>query len=383
MCLIGSAWCQSELDAYRATGTYALHQFSHLYDERVVAFEVFNGPPLYAYVYAVPAWFAELIHPGHLGLVWLFTFPALIASVITTLVLFRHSDSVIPAAAFFLCPLTMLADTVVGAPDALMVPMVLASCLALERGRHRIAGVWIGLAISIKIIPVVIVAIVVIRLIQERAWRECRAYMTGAAIVCLVIALPFLMLHPLDFIHRALLQQHHRLGPHMTLSAIVCWALGLNANNYPPELSVPLIVGLQCILPVAMIWFAVRTTRVRLSLRNQFALTLVAYYASTFWLTAFHTLYLLPFLCLMLPTRRSVFWMAWGYVATVFVFVELQANPSYSLFGHNPQLFDGVGRQQMFGFFALTNVLLWLGLFRAFDRTACAPQRTSRLASPL
>ncbi len=80
--------------------------------------------------------------------------------------------------------------------DIFPAVMVLLSLYFFWRGRHKTSWVFLALGTLTKIFPVVIAPVFLIYYIRNRQYRLIRSGLVTFAAVCLVIALPFLIISP-------------------------------------------------------------------------------------------------------------------------------------------------------------------------------------------
>lgn len=133
--------------------------------------------------------------------------PASLADAVTTVVLFellrgaRGDRAAFAAAALFsLCPLGLVVSGFHGNTDPVFVMLVLLSLLMLTKHRNGwAAGVCVGLALSVKIVPVVVLGVFAVL-----AWRcgprVLRDFVAGGTAVFTVLWVPVLVVEPGSFI---------------------------------------------------------------------------------------------------------------------------------------------------------------------------------------
>jgi uncharacterized membrane protein len=142
---------------------------------------------------------------------FLIRLPACGADLVTTLLVFdlvrqRHDDRVAlaAAAAFSFAPITIIVSGFHGNTDPVFVALALLSCWCLVARRAGLsAGVALGCAVSVKVVPVVLVPVLAII-----AWRCGRSvlirFITGGVTVFLALWAPVLIRQPSGFLHHVL-----------------------------------------------------------------------------------------------------------------------------------------------------------------------------------
>jgi hypothetical protein len=162
----------------------------------------YNHPPL-------AGWLLLLLgHVEDLGVPFplLVRVPASLADGVTGILLFRLLDgaghrrgAVLAAVLFLLSPLGVIVSGFHGNTDPVFVMLALAA-LHQARVRHRplSAGVLLALSISVKIVPVILLPLFVVRLTGGR--RGLSRFAAGGAVVFAVLWLPALALRPGPFL---------------------------------------------------------------------------------------------------------------------------------------------------------------------------------------
>ena len=156
------------------------------------------------------SWLLMLL--GNLGdhgvsLPFLIRVPASLADLVTTIVLFElvrrlrgDRTALAVAAVFSFSPLAWAVSGFHGNTDPVFVMLVLVSVLLLTKHRNGwAAGMALGLALSIKIVPVVVVGVLAVV-----AWRQgrqvARAFVLGGGVVFAALWVPVLVTEPRSFV---------------------------------------------------------------------------------------------------------------------------------------------------------------------------------------
>ena len=175
----------------------------------------YNHPPL-------AGWMLLLIdHLQRTGLSFPFLVrvPASVADGITGVLLFllidrygRRHTAVLAAVAFMLSPLAVIVSGFHGNTDPVFVMLAIAAFhQETVRRRHGTSGLLLALAISVKIVPVVLLPLFVLRLVSGGARGRTR-FLAGGALVFAVLWLPVLVTRPEQFIENVLLYSGNSLG---------------------------------------------------------------------------------------------------------------------------------------------------------------------------
>lgn len=133
--------------------------------------------------------------------------PASLADLVSTVLVFellreRRGDASAAAAAvvFALAPLGLIVSGFHGNTDPLFVMLVLLSLFWVLEGRPASAGLALGLALSVKAVPVVFVPVLLVL-----AWRRGRGqlgrFVLGGGLVFALLWLPALVVARGDFVH--------------------------------------------------------------------------------------------------------------------------------------------------------------------------------------
>jgi 4-amino-4-deoxy-L-arabinose transferase-like glycosyltransferase len=195
------------------------------------------------------------------SLPFLLRVPASLADAITTVVLFQlvrgirgDRAAVATAAVFSLSPLAWAVSGFHGNTDPVFVMFVLVSVLMLTKYRNGwAAGIALGLALSVKIVPVVVVGVLAVV-----AWRHGRRVfrnlVMGGGAVFAALWMPVLLSEPRPFIAHYL--GYAGIAPRQWgLSQFLAWAgvpweaiieIGTGARF--------LAVAVCLILPAALAW---------------------------------------------------------------------------------------------------------------------------------
>jgi 4-amino-4-deoxy-L-arabinose transferase-like glycosyltransferase len=158
---------------------------------------VYNHGPLAGWLLVAINW---ILDRGVLSFPFLIRVPACLADFVTTLLVFelvrlaRPAKQAAIAAALVACsPVLIVVSGFHGNTDPVFVMFSLLTLyLLVVRVWALSAGVAFGIALSIKLVPVVLVPVLMVVLIRL-GWRRLAAFAGGGAIVFLVLWLPVLV----------------------------------------------------------------------------------------------------------------------------------------------------------------------------------------------
>jgi 4-amino-4-deoxy-L-arabinose transferase-like glycosyltransferase len=158
---------------------------------------VYNHGPLAGWMLVAINW---LLDHGVTSFPFLIRVPACLADFVTALLVFELVRLVRPArgaaiaAVFVVCsPVLFVVSGFHGNTDPVFVMFALLSVyLLVVPGRALAAGVAFGLAVSIKLVPVVLGPVLLVVLVRL-GWRRLAAFVSGGAIVFLLLWLPVLL----------------------------------------------------------------------------------------------------------------------------------------------------------------------------------------------
>jgi hypothetical protein len=189
---------------------------------------------------------ALLVHlPGHLvaGLAGVqFTEFLLAAATMVGFVLLGPTVSwiaALPAVAVYAAAPNLILLATDGSSDtgsgALLLLAIIAVGWAVERGLDDpsmlLAGITGALAVSTKQIAMPIVLVLVVYLARRHGWRPAGRYLVAAAVVLLLISLPFLILGPLTYVDGLV----SFIGAHQDIYGWNIWALAQGLGLTPWE----------------------------------------------------------------------------------------------------------------------------------------------------
>lgn len=137
--------------------------------------------------------------------------PAALADLVTTLVLFQllrgmrgDRPAALAAVVFTLSPLALIVSGFHGNTDPVFVMFILLAVLALHRHRSGWwSGIAFGLALSIKIVPVVVLPVLLV-LAWRLGSRVLRGFLLGGATVFALLWVPVLVFEPGPFVSHVL-----------------------------------------------------------------------------------------------------------------------------------------------------------------------------------
>lgn len=158
---------------------------------------VYNHGPLAGWMLVAINW---LLDHGVTSFTFLIRVPACLADFVTALLVFELVRLVRPArgaaiaAVLVVCsPVLFVVSGFHGNTDPVFVMFALLSVyLLVVRGQALAAGVAFGIAVSIKLVPVVLVPVLLVVLVRL-GWRRLAAFVSGGAIVFLLLWLPVLV----------------------------------------------------------------------------------------------------------------------------------------------------------------------------------------------
>jgi hypothetical protein len=218
---------------------------------------LYNHGPLSSWMLVVVGNLADL----GLSFPFLIRLPASLADAVTAVVLFELLRGVrgdrpacAAAALFSFCPLGLVVSGFHGNTDPVFVMFVLVSLLMLAKYQNGwAAGVALGLALSVKVVPVVVVGVFAV-LAWRHGRRVFRGFVAGGCAVFAVLWVPVLLVQPGDFISHYLGYSGIALRQ-WGLSQLLAWAgvpwdtvirVG-NAARF-------LFVALSLVLPAILAW---------------------------------------------------------------------------------------------------------------------------------
>jgi hypothetical protein len=164
---------------------------------------VYNHPPLAGWMLVGTNW---LLDHGVAGFPFLIRLPACVADFVTALLVFelvrlaRPAREAAIAAVLVVCsPVLFAVSGFHGNTDPVFVMFALLSVYLLVVRRWALAaGVAFGLAMSIKLVPIVLVPVLAVVLVRL-GWRRVAAFAGGGAIVFGVLWLPVILNRWLGF----------------------------------------------------------------------------------------------------------------------------------------------------------------------------------------
>jgi hypothetical protein len=167
----------------------------------------YNHPPLTGWLLSA---IDHLAWTG-LSIPLLVRVPACLADGVTGVLLFlllaRFGDrrTAVPAAVvFLLSPVAVIVSGFHGNTDPVFVMLCLAA-LHEEKAhrRHLTAGVLLALAISVKIVPIILLPVFVLQIVSDGSRGRWR-FLSGGALVFVVLWVPALLSGPAELVHNVL-----------------------------------------------------------------------------------------------------------------------------------------------------------------------------------
>jgi 4-amino-4-deoxy-L-arabinose transferase-like glycosyltransferase len=158
---------------------------------------VYNHGPLAGWMLVAINW---LLDHDVTSFPFLIRVPACLADFVTALLVFELVRLVRPAkgaaiaAVLVVCsPVLIVVSGFHGNTDPVFIMFALLSVyLLVVRGQSLAAGVAFGIAVSIKLVPVVLAPVLLVVLVRL-GWRRLAAFLSGGAIVFLLLWLPVLI----------------------------------------------------------------------------------------------------------------------------------------------------------------------------------------------
>ncbi len=159
---------------------------------------VYNHPPFAGMWLIAVNW---LVESGVSDVPFLIRGPSSVADLVTTLLVFelvRLHRSVREATAagvlISLSPALIVISGFHGNTDSVFVMFSLLAVYLVMKDHSFSAGVAIGLAMSVKLVPIVVVPVMVVWLVGA-GWRRLRAFASGALVVFVVLWVPHLVVN--------------------------------------------------------------------------------------------------------------------------------------------------------------------------------------------
>jgi len=157
----------------------------------------YNHPPLIGWLLAA----LNPISRTGLPFVFLIRVPAILADIVTTVLVFRLLRSyrsmraaTVGALAVAISPVLIIISGYHGNTDPVFVMFALLAFYLLQRARGSavLAGLSFGLSISIKLVPIVVAPVLAVIALRA-GWRRLAAFTGGAAVVFAVLWVPVLV----------------------------------------------------------------------------------------------------------------------------------------------------------------------------------------------
>jgi Dolichyl-phosphate-mannose-protein mannosyltransferase len=157
----------------------------------------YNHPPLSGVMLLVVNWLVDL---GVAGVPFLIRVPATVADIVTALVVFelvglRRSlrQAAMAGVLISVSPALIVISGFHGNTDAVFVMFTVLSAYCVTRGWSLAAGIAIALALSVKLIPIVVVPVLVACVLRA-GWRKLVAFVAGGLAVFVPLWGPVLLL---------------------------------------------------------------------------------------------------------------------------------------------------------------------------------------------
>ena len=168
-----------------------------VYGLRGIYGDPFNHPPFMIHVLLVLDWISR---KTHLSFPFLLRFPAITADIGTLFLIYRMQrigvlkTTVAAIVALALCPISILISGFHGNTDSVLVFFIVASVyLLLVKQSEWAAGLAFGMAINIKVVPIILVAVFALNI---KTWRARFLFFVSAALIVMLCSLPYLAQAP-------------------------------------------------------------------------------------------------------------------------------------------------------------------------------------------
>ena len=290
---------------------------------------LFNHPPLMG---RMAAWALHVAGRLHLPFAFVFKVPSIVASTGLTYLLIRRLNLAWPWLLMLAVnPLDVMISSYHGNTDLICTLLAAAATMAVQAESPVLAGLAVGAAINVKLIPVILIGPLLVCLRSHRA----RLYMLLALAVCALPFVPILLSAPEAFIRNAvrynsirfpwgLCLVSERLEPAFPAAAATLWGFLAHDAKYV-LLAATVLYALLC-----------RTAR-----------TLTPYKVGAFTLMSFlvlapgfgvqYLIYPAPFLLMTSPRRALIYTLLAGtYALSLYRWYWTGAFPPTSLFSRYP-----------------------------------------------
>ncbi len=218
----------------------------------------YNHPPLSGVMLLVVNW---LVDRGVAGVPFLIRVPATVADVLTALLVFelvglRRSlrQAATAGVLISLSPALIVISGFHGNTDAVFVMFTVLSAYCVTRGWAFAAGVAIALAVSVKLIPIVVVPVLAACLLRA-GWRKLAAYAVGGLAVFVPLWGPIVLLSWPEFRANVLDYAGSLYLRQWGLPQFLSWA------HAPPEWANTLsgsgrfvVLLISGLVPAALVW---------------------------------------------------------------------------------------------------------------------------------
>ncbi len=221
---------------------------------------VYNHAPLAGWLLVVLNWLTD---HGFGGFSTLMRMPASLADIATALVVFElvlTTRSVrqagVAALAVALSPILIVVSGFHGNTDPIFVMLtLLATYLIVVRGWFGLAGAAYGLALSVKIVPVVVAPVLAL-IVLRAGWRRTGLFAAGLAAVMVPLWLPVLLLRWHAFVHDVLLYSGVELRQWGLVQLLRWFGLGPEGEAFVAGPGRFAILALCALLPMLVAWRA-------------------------------------------------------------------------------------------------------------------------------
>lgn len=268
----------------------------------------FNHPPFIIHFLKLIALSSTALFPFWLRL------PAILADIGTVLLVTRLIPRISTRLIVLLAlnPVSILISGFHGNTDPLMIFFVVLSVYLLKVGQLNWAAAAFGMAINIKVVPLLLVPAILIYLWSRKSARSIVLFVSIATVVVVVLSMPYILSNPL-MISKATLGYGGMYGKWGTARILI----GFPISKASHAIAAKVIQGLIIALTVAL---AVHFNRHKINLMHQIGLIFFLF----FLLTPSHALQYLswpvPFI-LMLG-----FWWSLAYYTSAGIYLFLTYN---------------------------------------------------------
>lgn len=185
---------------YGPVGIYGQHSTMEIFGQ--IRYPLYNHPPMSGWMLFVMNWLAD----RGIGLPFLIRVPATLADIVSAWLLFElvrrvRTPKVAAAAATFmtLSPVLITVSGFHGNTDPVFVMFTLLTVYLVLGRRPLLAGLSIGLALSVKLVPIVVLPLLIVTLYRQ-GWKQLLRFALGGSVIFTLLWVPVLVSHPRPFI---------------------------------------------------------------------------------------------------------------------------------------------------------------------------------------